>query len=177
MALALVVWVSTDVLRLMGAVILAFAEWLHYQGTSGAGALVWLLFLIPSLAQLVVAAFLWTRAPWIAQQMATGQSRNGPLLRVRGADLMTVAFSVIGVITSLMGLYGFVLSYVRFRIAEMNVDFWLSSDVLWGSLLQIGLGIWLTLGSRGLMRVIRRLRSGDVDHSPELRPDDDPSAA
>jgi hypothetical protein len=134
---------------------------------------------------IVLVWFLWTRAWWIANKLVPDDANYSRWPRLRAADLQVVAFSTIGLITLVnsirffarsFGLYITMLNSDRFGERRMTFFEWLIMEDTLASLVGCVVGLWLVLGSRGLVRLIRRLRRPQFDESAE-ESSTDPSAA
>jgi hypothetical protein len=131
--------------------------------TGFVGALVW---------------FLWTRAWWVAEKLVPDNASYSRWPHVRAVDLEVVAFSTVGLfalvnnIQSLarsFGLFIGVLNSDRFGERRITLMEWLTSEGALGSIAGCVLGLWLVVGSRGLVRLIRRLRRPEF-HEPVDEP-------
>jgi hypothetical protein len=116
--------------------------------------------------------FLWTRASWIAEKMVPHDANYSRWPHVRAADLQVVAFSMVGLFTLVNGFQSLARSFGLYigvlnseQYGERRITFleWLTLEDTLGSLVGCILGIWLLLGSRGLVRLIRRLRRPEFD--------------
>jgi hypothetical protein len=96
--------------------------------------------------------------------------------RIRMADLQVVAFSMVGLFTLVQNLayvtraVGIYLgSLYSDSLGDYRVDFleWLFLENTLASLVGCGIGLWLILGSRGLVRLIRRLRRPEFEETAE----------
>jgi hypothetical protein len=147
----------------------SFAE----TGTVLLGAALGILFVLG------VVWFLWTRSGWIAEKIVPNEANDSRWPHFRVADLQVVAFSMIGLMTLIDGVRyfsrsaGLYLSYLydsNHPAAYVSLRDWLLMEQTLPSLLSIVLGLWLILGSRGVVRLIRRLQRpipGNGDERPE----------
>lgn len=125
---------------------------------------------------LVLVWFLWTRAWWIAEKLVPDDANYSRWPRVRAAELQVVSFSMVGLFTLVssvqffarsVGLYIGMLYADHFEGRRMTFLEWLTLEDTIGSLAGCVLGLWLVLGSRGLVRMIRRLRRPQFDESAD----------
>jgi hypothetical protein len=118
---------------------------------------------------------LWTRAWWIAEKLVPEDAKYSRWPHLRIADLQVVAFSMVGLFTLVSGVQYFARSvglYIGILYSEhyaRRITFfeWLTMEDTVGSLAECVLGLWLVLGSRGLVRVIRRLRRPEFEETAE----------
>jgi hypothetical protein len=108
---------------------------------------------------------IWSNAGWLSRKVYPHDDEpvNWPLMRP--LDLETTAFSVVGLIFLIWGLTALSRSLLvmtqLFRMLRPDttwLDWLLTGDIV-SALIQIGSGLTLMLGRRGLVRMIRRLRS------------------
>ena len=120
--------------------------------------------------------FLWTRSGWIAEKMVPADANYSRWPRLRVADLQVVAFSMIGLLTFIEGARGFsraVGLYVGALYSENLYDpgitflDWFATQDTLASLVSCVVGLWLILGSRGIVRLIRRMRRPELNEGPE----------
>jgi hypothetical protein len=116
--------------------------------------------------------FLWTRAWWIAEKLVPHDANYSRWPRVRAQDMQVVAFSMVGLFTLVnsfqslarsFGMYVGVLNSDEYGERRITFLEWLTLEGALGSLIGCILGLWLVLGSRGLVRLIRRLRRPEFD--------------
>lgn len=123
---------------------------------------------------LAAAAFLLMRTKtvvrWVARDLEPGADVEPP----RASELGVMAFSLAGLVFVVRGLEWLVrtgaqwylsAAYTRFHTRELT-----SYDKagIAGALLMTAIGLWLMLGSRGILRVVQRLQRPPI-------PDSDPA--
>jgi hypothetical protein len=124
---------------------------------------------------LALVWFLWTRAWWIAEKMVPDDANYSRWPHLRVADLQVVGFSIVGLFSLVSSAQYFARSvglYVGILYAERSahrITFfeWLTLEDTVGSLAGCIIGLWLVLGSRGLVRLIRRLRRPEFEETAE----------
>jgi hypothetical protein len=133
---------------------------------------------VSAVLHLAIVCFLWTHSAWIAKKMVPedDDARRWPHIRV--ADLQVAAFSTLGVFSLLYGVSYFCRSLGVYidsfhsinSIYAPGLTFanWLAMESTLSSLAYAGLGLWLVLGSRQIVRFVRRLRRPEFDDPDEL---------
>jgi hypothetical protein len=124
----------------------------------------YLLFGVIWMMYAAILIFLWVRADWIASKIVPHDSSRWP--RFRAAELQIAAFSAIGLVTVMTSVrdfstqLGIYLEAVFGPPGGPRVTFpeWLLLSETMGPLIMGALGMWLLLGSRGIVRFIHRLR-------------------
>jgi hypothetical protein len=120
--------------------------------------------------------FLWTRSWWIAKKMVPDDANYSRWPRLRLADLQVVAFSMVGLFTLVNGVqylarsFGLYFGSLYADQYDRHMSFleWLTLDETLASIAGCALGLWLILGSRGIVRLIRRLRRQELHEGPEV---------
>jgi hypothetical protein len=125
---------------------------------------------------LLLVWFLWTRSWWIAKKMVPDDANYSRWPRLRVADVQVVAFSMVGLFTLVNGVqylarsFGLYFGSLHADHYDRRMSFleWLSLDETLASIVGCVLGLWLILGSRGIVRLIRRLRRPELHEGPEV---------
>ena len=147
--------------------------WLSFDPPSGKWVVVGSLL---SLAvTLAAAAFLLLRTKtvvrWVAPDLDPGAEVEPP----RAGELGVMAFSLAGLVFVVRGLVWLVQSGATwyFSAAETRFDTFHTRDkaAIVGALLMTAIGLWLLLGSRGVLRAVQRLQRPPI---PDSDPADDP---
>ena len=132
---------------------------------------VWLGFLVHSLSMgiipaalsLVFGIILWHKAERIADRMV-GTSEEVVSVKFNSEDILAIAFSVVGLVIILSAIPS---------IFSLVLQYWLSDDLSRAAVfasaqrqammviyfLEIIVGAWLLLGSRGFVRLIKSVRT------------------
>jgi hypothetical protein len=131
-----------------------------------------LVFAISPGLRILAAWFLWTRAEWIASQLVPAPVTNTRWPRIRVVDIQTAAFSCVGLVFFLSGvraLCGYVSIFLEYSSYSENFSVWklIHSEVFLASLASATLGAWLVLGSRGVVRIVRRLQRPAIDETSQ----------
>jgi len=108
-------------------------------------------------APLVIAFGFWWAAERLASRLFQPDSAS-PLLGLAPAELHAVAFSVVGLALLVSSIRDVVWSVIYLVDAGPNMP---QSNIIGGTAsaaLTVLVGIWLLLGSKGIVGVIRRLR-------------------
>jgi hypothetical protein len=123
--------------------------------------LLWIAF--GALPFFFAAVFLW-KFPLAVGHGLLGPARaEQPSLSPAGVDALNLCFTVLGAILALAAFRD-LLHQVVFAIAAARANVtWPGSETMIGptlvlSVLELGLGLWLLLGARGWVRVLRRIR-------------------
>jgi len=91
-------------------------------------------------------------------------------VRIDVSDIMMIAFSTAGVFVLIDGIRELTrVLVIAHRYAYSEVDLWYNADS-WAALVQLTLGLWLLIGTRGIVRFVRWLRTADSqagDHTDD----------
>lgn len=157
-----VVWGASDLLSLVALICIGLVqdssdfEWFSF---------LWMLpTAVPAVASLVLAWVLWTKADRVAVRMMgpeAGPSETPPL---EYEGLLSAAVATVGVVLVFLAiprLIGTIVWAIYCSFPENNVSYdgW---RVVAISLTQIFLGLWLTVGTKQVVRLLRRLRTFGV---------------
>ena len=116
------------------------------------------LILIPFATAVVLAILVWRKAGWLADRMVAGiPETEASATTLTAADLQVVAFTVVGLVLLVRTIPR--AATVLRRPAEI------AYLVSW--LIQLALGVWLLLGSRGIVCVLRKIRTAGIRSSDE----------
>ena len=114
---------------------------------------------IPPLLLVLFGALLWYMAPFLASSVYKSAAfENEPNASL--ADIQTVAFTIVGLFllaSALPEIVSFIVIYYTMWATDIGGKRALIQNII-VLLLKIGLGLWLLLGSRGLVNVIRSMR-------------------
>jgi CDP-diglyceride synthetase len=121
---------------------------------------------IPGIASLIMALVFWRCADYFARRMVSDDPTPATSSAVTLEGVLGVAFAAIGVfvlIGVLPEIAGVFLRVVRSRYAFS--EWWASTE--WQAefsslVLKTVLGIWLLLGSKGLVRALKKFRTFGV---------------
>ncbi len=150
-----------------GTFVISRIAWFPFRGSCDwRGIEATLLLAVPTLVIFVVGIVFWQQADAIARRMVSADPSPVASLPVTMADVMTIAFST-------AGLFVFVQSFrelaaIAFQIHTnyfVNENFW-SLPHTWSALAGVAIGLWLILGSRGIVGAIHWCRTAGT---PELR--------
>ena len=131
--------------------------------------------LVPALVAfvltLLVAFLLWLYPGPLARMASTRSSQQILDIPIRAAQLQWIALSVLGMYFVVDGLVGFahyeVQQLIVGAIADRERRIEKFVQVALYGLLQMGFGIALTLGARGLAGVLQRIRYGGLPPQAE----------
>jgi hypothetical protein len=115
---------------------------------------------------LSVASFLWRRAAWIATKIAPDEDHAARWPMCRVTDLQIAAFSALGVLSLIYSAAWFSYSlggYLNNLNSPLStrggsLATWLTSEGFLAALTYAILGLMLVVGSRNIVRFVRRLR-------------------
>ena len=117
---------------------------------------------------IIMGIYLIKSAPELARRMTPGESSDSLILKYESKDIQAVAFSIVGILVILLAVpalwfnLGQLFMWYSDDISDVRRDtqtirtYWMRSI---GPLLQMGLGLWLFFGSRGLSRLWHKLRT------------------
>lgn len=148
----------------------------------GFGGLAWrdyfptIFGVVPSVVLTALAVYFWRRAGVVAAWITGHDLQDDPdepdarPERIDSKELQTVAFATLGlwaIIDSTPQLFDLVLWGTLFSSdASENVPWFLSQVALASA--QLGLGVWLLFGSRGLVQLLYKLRNVGLDKNERL---------
>lgn len=154
----------------VGAVLMLFLVVVigAFEGSSNSGELMLALFAaVPAVALLVTGTALWKRSDGIAERMVPADPTGIVIPPFTVQDATVVAFSTVGLVFFLGGVREAIgLLFVLRSYSITAAEFFLYPDT-WSAIVQLGLSIWLILGSRGIVATIHRWRN------PDKLPEDD----
>jgi hypothetical protein len=109
--------------------------------------------------------FLWFRSDWVARKIVPDEGNYSRWPRIRAVDLQVVAFSTVGLLTFLSAIRSFFQSFGQYMHASRTlgadltfVD-WFTMERTLIAFVEGPLGLWLMFGSRGFVRMLRRMRA------------------
>jgi hypothetical protein len=113
-------------------------------------------------ATLIVGNVYWKKSMLIASRMVSADPAPVTNLSITVQDVMMVAFSTAGAFILVDGVRDFVAIVFRAHQFDFTMsEFWYHSHT-WAALVQLGLALWLILGSRGIVRATHWLRTAGV---------------
>jgi len=108
---------------------------------------------VPALFYLIVAALLWSRSGFIARGMI-GESESEPInLSLNREDILAIAFAIVGLLIAGQAVKPLLTDFLQFLNATPLQRPKIPSLI--GVLVQFGLGLWLLLAPRKLVRVLK----------------------
>ena len=133
------------------------------------------LMTVVSLASLAVAALLWYFPLTIARKLLPVMKEPKPLVDPVSRTALELALTVIGIwvlATAVMDLTYWIVLLAQAFGAEDGVDFGPHQRASLVALaVEFALGLWLGLGSRGVVNLVQRLRyAGRPMNDDDLRP-------
>lgn len=125
-----------------------------------------LVLAVPSIAALLVGFVFWKYSSAMAKGMVAADPTPVTSLSLNIQDAMAVAFSTTGVFMIVNGVREVIqIAAILYQYEVTVADFWLSTDT-WTALVQLGVGFWLLVGSRGIANLLYRIRTAG-DYSLE----------
>ena len=127
--------------------------------------------LVAFVLTLLVAFFLWLCPGPLARMASTRSSQQVLESPIVAAHVQWIALSVLGMYFFVEGLVGFAHYEIQQLIVgaiadrEMRIAKFVQVALYW--LLQMGFGVALTLGARGLTGMLQRIRHGDMPPQAE----------
>lgn len=159
--LALVMFAQAAFLSITGILLFAltltaapFRGWLDWDQLQA-----YLILSVPMLAALAVGLVYWKRSDAIASRMVSASIAPVTELPISVEDVMVVAFSTAGVFILVDGIRDAVAVIIvasRYDFTRSELWYNVETAAAW---VQVGFALWLVLGSRGIVRAIRWLRT------------------
>lgn len=128
---------------------------------------------VPVAMLLAMIWFIWSRSYWIATKLVPDDANYGRWPHIRVGDLQTAAFSVVGLVAFLTSVrflsqsVGHYIDASRRPASNMGFMDWLGMEGTLAALANGALGLWLLLGSRGIVQMLRRLRRTSADRGQD----------
>lgn len=121
-----------------------------------------LILSIPLVAVLVVGIIYWRESKSIATRMVSADPAPVTNLSITVQDVMMVAFSTAGLFILVDGVRDFIaIVFLAHSFNSTTSEFWYNGQT-WAALVQLGLGLWLVLGSHGIVGAICWLRTAGM---------------
>ena len=123
-------------------------------------------FLVPFVLLAVLGAFLWVRAEYMSRRMVGAHSED--VKAVGAEDVQAITFSAVGVLAlsdALPKLAQQLYSVIAMHQAQMqSVEgmYIPTMSGIVGSVVKLIIGLWLLLGSRGIVHLLRSLRKAGL---------------
>jgi hypothetical protein len=119
--------------------------------------------------EIIVGIFLWGYSRAIGRRMVRDDPMPVVSTDMDGEHLMSIAFAAIGIYAVWASSEDFFRKAVQilYTCREEGItyaDFWANDDwnaSFFGTLGSLALGMWLLLGSRGIVRIVRRIQGKD----------------
>lgn len=117
---------------------------------------------VPALCVLVAGIVLWKMSGRLAGRMVSDDPTPVTREDISAESVMSIAFAAVGVfvlVPVLRGLAGSLVGLVR---GDHTLSDWADASWhrnLWSSIVGLAFALWLILGSRGIVKVIRRYRT------------------
>lgn len=123
--------------------------------------------IVPPLVLLAIGTFLWKKADAIALHIYphNDDPATCDINAAATTDLLAVAFASIGMYILVSAIPELVNQIARPMAMGVSMQqAWENAGwqvEFWTSLLQVGLGLWLMLGMRGIARIVKRFQRDD----------------
>lgn len=174
----LALWVFTQVVTSLATVVVGIGGvWFTSSSNkAAAGTLIMTIFtVVPSLVLLAIAFLLWKKADYIGSLMLPQSDEQIVICGFTSQEVLAVAFAAIGmdVLVYALPQFGRHLAFAFWESSRF-ADSWKNSDWqirFWVYLFQIGIGVWLMLGMRGIARAVRSLQRNDVPDDESIPSD------
>lgn len=131
-----------------------FRQWNDWQNIYESAVLA-----LPALILAIIGTLYWKLSGTIAAAMVGQDPQPVTSFRITATDLMSVIFSAIGlyvVVSSIREVVGFIYLLVQ---RQMEFADFANSQSAWELTIQMVLGVWLILGSRGIVQAVLWLRN------------------
>jgi hypothetical protein len=129
-----------------------------------------LLGMSPTLVMIAIGVLLWKKADSVASRMVSDDPAPVTSAQATREDLLGVAYSAMGMFILASSLPELGRTIAQLLAADgvglQNQQLWQNGawqGRFWGELTQIAIGLWLLLGSRGIVRALRKLQRPDVE--------------
>jgi hypothetical protein len=178
----LALWLFAEVVTNMSSLLLLVPAVLFGQGLReafGAAGIMPFFYI----GTLIAAIFIWKKAPYLARRMVDDSSVPVRTVNMDQQNWMVLACTAIGLYALWNSSYGLAqklsqIIYFSRQYGFENADLlgninWMSD--LWAQLGSLAFGLWLLLGSRGVVRLIQRLRKREpspYQNAPDAVPDE-----
>lgn len=133
-----------------------------------------LVMLVPSLAPGIVAAVYWKKSDMIASLMTSDNPEPVATVPLTVQDVMLITFSTVGIFVLCSGVKEFVsMMFLIHQFGGLDDRIW-ESPRAWNAIVELGFGLWLLLGSQGIVQLIHWLRTaGNYQTEEESEPNHD----
>ncbi len=108
---------------------------------------------------------IWLRAEWVADRMLTNVDSANVASKPHAEDIQTIAFSVVGLvlITHAIPKLSVHIVQIYHLLQREPVGLWHLVEQCIAFVIEFGLGLWLLLGSRGLVKLIGTMRTAGTN--------------
>ncbi len=138
------------------------------RGTEGSMSNLWLATLVGSTLMVVFGILLWVLVDRIAARVVSGAEAPTEVSKISGADIQAIAFSVVGmlVLARFFPQLAQLIVYLSIldRYDHTPVDA-MTKGRIGGLIVQLAIGLWLLLGSRGLVGLLKTVREAGLEKS------------
>jgi hypothetical protein len=124
----------------------------------------------PTLVTAGIGVWLWKKANSMASRMVSDDPAPVASAQATREDLLGVAYSAMGMFILASSLPELGKTIAQLLVARglglQSYQMWQNPTWqfrFWGGLSQIAIGLWLLLGSRGIVRALRKLQRPDVE--------------
>lgn len=125
---------------------------------------------LPFILLSALAAILWYRAESLANHLAPDRELSPGRLEIHGEDVQVIAFSLAGVLVlasavpQLVQVVASVIDLYGFPQPLRETGFFITTTITkaTGLLIQSIIGLWLTLGSRGVVALLKKIREAGL---------------
>lgn len=118
------------------------------------------LYLAMFVVSLSVGSLLWFSSKFLSSRLFA--DTESPFSAISANDLQVVAFSVVGMVVLVSSISDIVWTVIRFLEKGATMPSPTIAGAVTSMALTIGAGLWLLLGSRGIVSAINRLRGREV---------------
>ena len=138
------------------------------RGTEDSMSNVRFVGLVGPIPVIVLSILLWFLADRIAGRMVSGTEGSTEVSKLTAADIQAIAFSVVGMLVltrffpQLAQLIVNLSILDRYDHAPMDA---MTKGRIGGLIVQLAIGLWLLLGSRGLVGFLKTVREAGLEKS------------
>ena len=164
----LALWVFTQAVTNLATVVIAIVALFGFaaSGDKAATIIPTVITGVPSLILLAIAILLWVKADLIGSRMLPQTAEQIAICGPSSQEVLAIAFAALGmyVLVDALPKFGRQLAVAIWE-SHRFADAWNDTRWqigFWANLFQIGIGIWLMLGMRGIARAVRSLQRSDV---------------
>ena len=173
----LALWVFTQAVTALATAVIAIVATFGFVSSGDKAVTIFTTAItgVPPLILLAIACLLWVKADAIGSRMLSQTADQIVICGPSFQEVLAIAFAALGmyVLVDALPKFGRQIAVAVWE-SQRFVDAWNDTRWqigFWANLFQIGLGIWLMLGMRGIARAVRSLQRSDVPEDESIPSD------